>query len=133
MKEKIYSVTVDAMDKNGKMHTVVMVGVYTQFKTEEIVKKTLQVPVDENKCVDGTLSYFKPKMKRRLRYAFSICHPNDKFNEEYGKKLAIKRAKTKPLGELETSLITTLCKDQINLILLGEAHYIAKNIEKFIK
>lgn len=133
MKEKIYSMHETAVDKDGLKHEVMIVGVCTQRKELKRVYRDVQVPVNENKCVDGQLSFFKPSTKRELKYAYSICHSDDNFNEEVGKKLALKRTKTSPMGELETKYITTLCPDQINLILYGELKYIINNIDKFIK
>ena len=71
-------------------------------------------------------------MIRNLRYSFAICHSDDQFDEEVGKKLALKRAKKSPMGELETKYITTLCPDQINLILFAELKHIVHNIDKYI-
>lgn len=133
MKEKIYSMHETATDKDGLKHEVTIVGVCTQQKELNKVHKTVQIPVNENKSVDGVLSFLRPITKRNLKYGFSICHSEDTFNEEIGKKLALKRAKTSPMGELETKYITTLCKDQINLILYGELKHIINNIDKYIK
>ena len=133
MKEKIYSIHETATDKDGLKHEVTIVGVCTQQKELNKVHKTVQIPVNENKSVDGVLSFLRPITKRNLKYGFSICHSEDTFNEEIGKKLALKRAKTSPMGELETKYITTLCKDQINLILYGELKHIINNIDKYIK
>ena len=133
MKEKIYSMHETATDKDGLKHEVTIVGVCTQQKEWNKVDKTVQIPVNENKSVDGVLSFLRPTTKRNLKYGFSICHSEDTFNEEVGKKLALKRAKKSPMGELETKYITTLCKDQINLILYGELKHIINNIDKYIK
>lgn len=133
MKEKIYTSFTTAIDKKGDAHQVVIVGVYNQKKTSRLVEREVIVPVNENKNVDGILVYDKPEMKRTLKYAFAICHPDDKFNLEIGKKIATKRAKKSPMGMLETTLITSLCKDQIKLILDGELQYIVKNIDKFLE
>lgn len=133
MKEKIYSMHETAVDKDGLKHEVTIVGVCKQQKEYEMVFKNVQVPVKENKNVVGQLSFLKPSMKRNLKYGFSICHSDDTFDEEIGKKLALKRAKTTPMGEMETKLITTLCKDQIKTILRGELTYIINNIDKYVK
>lgn len=133
MKEKIYSMHETAVDKDGLKHEVMIVGVCTQQKEWNRVYKDVQVPVNENKSVDGQLSFLKPSTKRNLKYAYSICHTDDAFNEEVGKNIALRRAKTSPMGELETQYITTLCPDQINLILYGELRHIINNIDKYIK
>jgi hypothetical protein len=133
MKEKIYSMHETAVDKDGLKHEVMIVGVCTQQKEWNRVYKDVQVPVNENKSVDVQLSFLKPSITRNLKYGFAICHSDDTFNEEVGKELALKRAKTSPMGELETKYITTLCPDQINLILYGELRHIINNIDKYIK
>lgn len=133
MKEKIYSLYSSAIDKKGLKHEIVMVGIYNQVKSDEVVTRKVLVPVKENKNITGTLTFSKPEIKRNLKYAFAICHPTDVFNKEQGKKLAIKRARKNPMGEMETKLITTLCKDQIKHILKGEMNYVVKNIDKFIE
>lgn len=132
MKEKVYSLHESAIDKNGKQHEVMVVGVCKQIKEWNRVYKKVQVPVNENKNIDGELSFLKPSIIRNLRYSFAICHSDDKFDEEVGKKLALKRAKKSPMGELETKYITTLCPDQINLILFAELKHIVHNIDKYI-
>ena len=132
MKEKIYSMHETAVDKDGLKHEVMIVGICKQTKEWERVFKNVQVPVGEDKNVEGQLSFLKPTTKRNLKYAYAICHSDDTFNEEIGKKIAIKRAKISPMGEMETKYITTLCPDQINLILYGELRHIVNNIDKYI-
>ena len=133
MKEKNYVSFTTAIDKKGDAHQVVIVGVYNQKKTVRLIEKGVTVPINDKKNVDGALVYYKPEVKRTLAYAYAICHPDDKFNLEVGKKIATKRAKKSPMGLLETTLITSLCKDQIKLILDGELQYIVKNIDKFLE
>ena len=133
MKEKIYSMHGTAIDNNGQEHEVTIAGVYTQVTTYETKHKLVQVPIDDDKSVDGYLSFNRKQIKRNLKYSFSICHPEDDFNEEFGIQKAIKRAKTSPMGELETKYITTLCPDQINIILYGELQHIINNIDKYIE
>ena len=36
------------------------------------------------------------------------------------------------MGQLSTTLVTTLCEDQIKLILFGELNYVIDNIDGFI-
>lgn len=133
MKEKIITMRETAVDKDGLKHEVMVVGIYTQQKEKKQIEKIVQVPLNENKSVDAKLSFFKPITKRVLKYGYSICHFDDNFNEETGKHIALKRAKTSPMGELETKYITTLCLDQVNLILHGELKHIVNNIDKYVK
>lgn len=133
MKEKIYSMHETAIDKDGLKHEVTIVGIYKQQKEWNRVYKNVQVPVNENKSVDGQLSFLKPSTTRILTYGYSICHNEDVFDEEIGKKIATKRARISPMGELQTKYVTTLCQDQINLILYGELKHIIHNIDKYVK
>jgi len=133
MARKIFSMYGTAIDEEGKEHIVTVAGVYTQTVTYEPIEKQVQIPVNDKKSVDGTLKFLKKGKKRKLVYAFSICHPDDNFNEEIGKQKALKRVKTNPMGELETKFITSLCPDQINLILYGELKHIINNIGHYIK
>jgi hypothetical protein len=132
MKEKVYSMHETAVDKDGLKHEVMIVGVYSQKKVKENVEKNALIQVSTDKYVDGKICFSKPKIKRNLRYAYAICHADDKFNEEVGKKIALRRVKNSPMGELETKYVTTLCKDQIKLILQGELQHIINNIDKYI-
>jgi response regulator of citrate/malate metabolism len=49
-----------------------------------------------------------------------------------GMEIAKKRINEKPMGQLSTTLVTTLCEDQIKLILFGELNYVINNIDRFI-
>ena len=84
------------------------------------------------KSLNGVLTYPTKVKTRTLTYAVSICHPDDEFDEELGVEIAKKRLNEKPLGQLSTTLVTTLCEDQIKLILFGELNYVINNIDRFI-
>lgn len=132
MRPKYYSFYGSAIDSRGNEHIVTVVGEYTQTKEEEIKSEIVSVVNDNFQNVDGVLTYPQTKKHRTLTYSYSICHPDDNFNEELGVELAKKRLRHRPLGKLETDMVTSLCKDQIKLILFGELHYIIENIEKFL-
>lgn len=134
MSKKIYTMKGEAVDRNGVKHIVTMVGEYVQENEYDIAEDIVDVvdEFDEHKVVQGVLTYPTKKRKRTLTYSFSICHPDDEYNEDIGVKIAMRRIKRNPLGRLETNLITTLCKDQINLILFGELNYVIDNIDKYI-
>lgn len=134
MKEKFYTFNGKSKDKNGIEHIVTIVGKFTQEKVDEFVTKEINVEDEkkDNKYVKGLITYPVRKKKRTLTYAVSICHPDDEFNEDEGIRIAKKRIEEKPLGQLQTTLVTTLCEDQINFILFGELNYVINNIDKFI-
>ncbi len=132
MSRKIYSMYGTAVDKNGQSHVVTVVGEYTTKKEVELKTSDVNVEVTEDKFVQGIITLPRKQMIRTLRYAYSICNPEDEFNEQEGVRLATKRIKNNPLGELTTKYVTSLCKDQIELILFGELKYIIENIDKFI-
>lgn len=134
MKQKFYSMNGVAIDRYGDEHIVTIVGEFTQEKVETCV--TTEVNLEDehkpNKVVKGVLTYPTKVKTRTLTYAVSICHPDDDFDEEIGIELAKRRLNKKPLGQLHTTLITTLCEDQIKLILFGELNYVINNIDKYI-
>lgn len=132
MSRKIYSMYGTAVDKNGQSHVVTVVGEYTTKKEVELKTSDVNVEVTEDKFVQGIMTLPRKQMIRTLRYAYAICNPEDEFNEQEGVRLATKRIKNNPLGELTTKYVTSLCKDQIELILFGELKYIIENIDKFI-
>ena len=134
MKQKFYSMYGTAVDRYGDEHIVTIVGEFIQDKVEAEITKEINVE-DEfkpNRFVKGTLTYPTKTKIRTLTYAVSICHPDDEYDEEIGMEIAKKRIYEKPLGMLTTPLVTTLCEDQIKLILFGELNYVINNIDRFI-
>lgn len=134
MKQKFYSMYGTAVDQYGEEHIVTIVGEFIQEKVETCITKEVNVE-DEfkpNKYTKGILTYPTKTKTRTLTYAVSICHPDDEFDEEIGIELAKRRIYKKPLGLLMTPLVTTLCDDQIKLILFGELNYVINNIDRFI-
>ena len=134
MKQKFYSMYGTAVDLYGDEHIVTIVGEYIQEKVEKVVTEEINVE-DEfkpHKVTKGMLAYPTKVKTRTLTYAVSICHPEDEYDEEIGMEIAKRRIKEKPLGQLSTTIMTTLCDDQIKLILFGELNYVINNIDKFI-
>lgn len=135
MKQKFYSMHGVAVDRNGDKHMVTIVGEYVQEKVETCITKEINIKDErkEHKVLQGILTYPTTIKTRTLTYAVSICHPDDQFNKEVGIELAKRRIKKNPLGQLSTNLVTTLCEDQIKLILFGELNYVIDNIDKYIE
>lgn len=133
MSRKVFSLHDTAVDKEGVQHEVTIVGVYTNKNETETRGQEVNLELEDGKIVTAFLTMPKKQRVRTLRYAFSICNPEDEFNEQEGIKIAERRTKTNPLGELKTTFITSLCKDQVEHILRGELNYIIDNIDKFIE
>lgn len=127
MKNKVFHIYGTAVDKDGEEHVVTMVGELTKTKEKALEES-------ENHGDSITLKC-KTRWTRTLKYGFSICHTSDlnDFNEELGVQIGLRRARTSPLGELTTTRVTTLCDEQVKMILLGELQYVVKNIDKYIK
>lgn len=134
MKQKFYHMHGKTTDQNGQEHIVTIVGEYTQYTDHDVEVKSINVHTDYNRVEDSILIQNKNQKMRKLRYAYSICHPHDvpTFNEEVGVAIAKRRIKDNPLGELTTTFRTTLCEDQIQLILFGELKHVMDNVDKFI-
>ena len=130
-KPKFYHFVKGFSDSQGKTHIVTIVG---KLEKERDYTQEMQEthPTDTR-----TIFVFDAKkgFKRTLSYAYSICHPDDfeAFTEEKGIKIAKRRLETNPLGEMSTTKITTLTKQQIEVILKGELDFIGENLEKFIQ
>lgn len=135
MKQKFYSMYGTAIDRYGDEHIVTIVGEFIQEKIDTCVAKEVNIEDEKkpNKVVKGVITYPTREKVRTLTYAVSICHPDDEFDEELGVELAKRRINKKPLGQLSTTLVTTLCEDQIKLILFGELNYVINNIDVFIR
>ena len=131
MKAKIYSMYATAIDSLGKKHVVTIVGELSQKMDSELVSEEIEVPV-KNRIEKGVISYPVRQKTRTFRYAYSICHPEDKFNKELGIEIAKKRL-ARPLGELKSTYTSCLTKDQVEFILLEELTYIKEHIDRFIE
>lgn len=118
-------------DNNGRMRMVTIVG-----KVEKIKDNKLDITETNPNATTTIFTYVdKKQFLRKLTYAYAICHPDDfdNFNEEVGVRIATRRIKTNPLGEMWSHKITTLTKQQVEVILKGELDFIGENIDKFIE
>ena len=132
MSKKFYSMHGTAKDANGQPHVVTIVGMFESTKETLVKNEDVIVDVSPTKNVEGKLTYEVKKPIRKLTYAYSICHPEDKFNEQTGIDIAKTRIHSNPMGQLITPYVTCLCKDQIELILFGELKFILDNIDRFL-
>lgn len=131
MKPKFFTFSKAFNDSDGKMRIVTIVG-----KLEKIADSSTR-STETHPTPTTTVFTFEDKKDylRKLTYAFSICHPDDfeNFNEEVGARIAKRRIERNPLGEMWSKKITTLTKQQVEVILKGELDYIGENVDKFIQ
>lgn len=134
MKTNVYYTDDYAFDKDGEQHFVTLCAVVEEKKVwvdkEDIVKLEHGKP---HSFLDATLKYKKKEFLRTLRMGYSICHNLDEIDEEYGKKLAFKRAMERPLGIIQTNNITMLQREDVEALLDSKVCYITDNIDKFIE
>lgn len=132
MKNKIYSKSCVAVDKNGQEHVVTIVGLFEQKKerTHEVVRTEL---IDEKgKASNCELIVEKSSIKRVLSLGWSICHPSDENIDIVGVAIAKSRAKRHPIGKVESYNVTMLNDDACEALVDNELkHYVAK-IDKYI-
>ena len=128
MKTKYYSMFGKAIDKDGKCHMVTVVGEYQQFKEDFVEERDIKVDGEFHKVLTPI-----KKQKRQLKLAYSISHPDDKFDKEIGIKVAMRRLRRgEIIGELASYNFTMLNPDQIDMLLLNEVSHISKYIDTYI-
>ncbi len=132
MKKKLYTLYGNAFDKNGQKHVVTVVGLFEQFKEDVDVIKSVPVEVKNDSWTDGILIFNKKQKVRTFTTAYSICHPDDEFNDVVGIELAESRLKTRPIGQLSSVDVTMLTPDMCNMVLFNELTHIINNIDKYI-
>lgn len=132
MKTKKFNLTDTVVDENGQKHIITIVGILTESKESDLNMEYAHFNV-KGCSPDAFFLYKKNNKFKLLQYAFSICHPDDEFNERIGIELAEKRINKRPFGSLKTYQLGTLSDEQVEFILLGELLYIKKNINKYIK
>ena len=129
MKTKYYSMFGRAFDKDGKCHTVTVIGEYQQFKEDFVEERDIKVDGDFHKVLTPI-----KKQRRQLKLAYSICHPEDTFDVNMGIKIAKRRLKRGDIiGELSSYNFTMLNPDQIDMLLLNEVSHISKHIDTYIE
>lgn len=133
MKIKYYSLWAEATDANGEKHVVTVVGKFTQNYVPKEVTEDVPVEVKPGTVVKGKLTFNKRTLHRVLTVGVSICHPLDKFDEEFGVELAKARIeKGEDAGSIETNNVTMLTEDLIMAELLGKLTYICNNVDSYL-
>lgn len=133
MKIKFFHLYADAYDKDGEKHVVTVVGKFTQNYVPKEVTEDVPVEVKPGTVVKGKLTFNKRTLHRVLTVGVSICHPLDKFDEEFGVELAKARIeKGEDAGSIETNNVTMLTEDLIMAELLGKLAYITSHVDDYL-
>ena len=132
MKTKYYSLWHEAIDADGEKHVITVVGKFTQNYIPKQITQEVPVEVKPGSTVKGKLTFNKRTLHRTLTVGVSICHPSDKFDEEFGVELAKARIERgQDAGMIETNDVTMLTEDLIMCELLGKLTYICSNIDEY--
>lgn len=132
---KLKKYVAQAVDGNGCEHMITIVGEVTEGKEQISVVEPCEYRDNHGRVKDAMVMYDSKHFYRRLKYSYAICHSADMdhCSEDIGYEIALKRIKkNKLMGEMSTTLCTTLCEDQVSLILLTELLYIQEHIDEFI-
>ena len=98
MKEKHYFTQAVGTDSNGVEHKIVVCGVWNQLKEKVEVSNDVVLEFG----VRGKILHPKTILCKSFSMGYAICSPEDEFSLEEGKKIALSRAKKKPIGKLGT-------------------------------
>lgn len=131
MKSKIFTISAIA-NKDGQERVVTVVGELTKEKVSYVDEFEMEVNDKKGKTLQGVGTVERKIPIRHFTMAYSICHPEDKFDKEVGIKLATARLKKKPIGTLSSFNRTMFNDEQCNMLLFTEVMHITKNIDKFI-
>lgn len=127
---KYYDVYGKAVDKDGDVHYVTVIGALEQSREPMYQQEVVPVEIKPNRFVDGVLTYREKKLRRRLTLAMAICHPTDEFSREEGVRVAKRRIKSgEVLGSIETSDVTMLTEDAVMGELIVKLNHIIETIE----
>lgn len=134
MKNKFFTISATGKSvKDGAERVVTVVGKLVKEKVDYTDEFELDL-VDETtgKRFKGEGKVERRKPIKHFTMAYSICHPDDKFDSEIGTKIATSRLESKPLGTVSSLNRTMLNEDMCNMMVFNELMYITKNIDKFI-
>ena len=133
--KKFYSMYQKAVDSDGNVHYVTVVGQFEQRRERKTIEEVIPVYLSEKSTVEGVIVYPSNKiLTRKLTLGVSICHPLDEFDKEKGEEIAKSRIKRGDvIGSLETNDVTMLTEDAIMAEIFTKLMYIAKNIDDYIE
>lgn len=80
---------------------------------------------------DGYYAPYQRKGKD-LKIGYAICNPNDKYDYDFGVRVATHRAKKSPFCHLISDFNGEFNKETVDALLHVKADYIVRNIDKFI-
>lgn len=136
MKKYLEHIVDSFTDYEGKVHHFVIAAV-----SETLPKTAVEAYKDEWTGEDKKITYsiaeevegepeayFTTEVVKVLKLGITICNPNDTFNEELGKKVAVQRAQPK-LYATDPGVINSC---MVKALLQQEASYLKNNPEKYI-
>ena len=115
------------ISSNSRMKKDKHPRIYSTFGETVDGRKITVVGLIKDFVVDGFLLYTS------LNIGYSICSPEDVFNEDIGISIAKKRAETEPISIVSSRGKYDLSNDTIMDILDSKVKYVSENIEKIIK
>lgn len=124
-KETVFQTT---MQSNDRLITVV--GVRNIITDTKRYTRNVSAKI-KNKNVEGLGIFLRNVRKKTFSMGFSICMPEDKYDEQTGVNMAYKRA-LKDQKIIYTNSWSMLSDDQCRAIIQNEAEYVANNIQKYI-
>lgn len=115
-KERITTFTDSYIDSEGKLHYFVIAAISTLFTEDN--EPSLILDDEDNVVCDAI---------KGVKLGFSICNPEDTFNEELGKAIAIGRARKNRIPALIATSKGYINSTLIDAFLRQEAEYLKKD------
>jgi hypothetical protein len=121
----IYIMKKDLIDEEGKKHTLIVAGIYL------LEREVKDVIIEKD---NGMLITQEEVKIKTLRIGHAIKHPSDEYNEEFGIRLAMKRAMSEKsrLGYIQTQDFRMLSDSMNEAIIINQVEFISEHIYKFI-
>lgn len=134
-KERIETIVDSFIDKNGKERHFVIAAISTVLPTNS---KELFPDDEESECEfnvyyeDDSDSTLIDNVVKILKIGYSICNPNDEFNEELGKTIAIGRARKNVNTALYSTELGYINSGVVKALLEEKARWFKENPERWI-
>lgn len=115
---------------NGRVITMVAL-VYKQ-KVDNIVREDLLLFNNENdkKIGEACVHVNKKRLVKKLRIGYSMLHPEDEYDFNFGKELAHTRAITHPICHMESHFTGEFNQDTVLSIMDVKAKYLNEKADK---
>jgi hypothetical protein len=75
---------------------------------------------------------FVKSKEKKLNISYSICNPNDTYDEKIGVSIAKKRLRTRPFAHMSSKFSGEFNKETVEVIMDVKAKYIINNFSKFV-